>query len=86
MCIAVIFLGAVFYNVAHYFIRRPKIANKPRSSIYLSRASLGVIDDEYKKEAIRDAIDVVEEDSEPASVSSSDTEAIGDKSDSDSNA
>jgi hypothetical protein len=40
----------------------------------MSHASLGPNEEEFKKEAIRDAIDIVEEDSEPTSASTSDTE------------
>lgn len=77
---------AVFYNISCYFLRRPKIEDKNRSQIYMvSHASLTHDQEELKKEAIRDAIDVVEEDSEINSSSPIPSDAEG-KLDTDSNA
>jgi hypothetical protein len=67
---------AVFYNISQYLIRRPKIADQNKS-IYMSHASLGQRED-FRKKSIRDAIDVVEEDSEidpNLSIPTSDTDS-----------
>jgi hypothetical protein len=70
--IAIVFLMAVLYNVACYFIRRPKVADRHSSIYTLNHVTLNE-EDGFKEKAIRDAIDVVEEDLEPISSATSET-------------